>query len=282
MGGERGALITAALSTLDDGLVNPQTGQRVDQLPERCSQTLRLLTSKVGVNTGLYFGRDAKETWSLLSRNGQKVLDGRQLSGKDAGALQPGDMLYQDTPANKDGSDYDHIAMYLGNGLVYQHNSAYSSKTGVSKGNINVLTLEEFTKLLPTRAARIPGMAPDSTRTGQAAPAAAPKGQTPRASVAADFVVQKLSAGTFRPNVTAVNGRDLLAVPSGNGTFNLLTDTKAAYSMVYDLHVQATRKFGKEYATRPLSDRKAFLVDLMTSLGYKGRLTDLVNQAMTK
>lgn len=279
--GERGSLIQAALSTMDEGLVNPATGQRVETLDARCSQTLRLLADKVGLNTGRYFGADAKATWGLLQKNGQVIAGGRALKASDAGSLQAGDMLYQDFPP-KDGQDPDHIAMYLGNGLVYQHNSFYQSKTGQAKGNINVMTLEEFVKLNPTRAARIPELGSGGAQAGRGGPAATPRtsGTTPPPS--ASFTLPKIKAGSFKPNVTNVSNRDMLGIPNGNGLYNLINDTGVAVNAVQQVQSQVIRQFGAEYKNQPLAKRRAFMVDLLTKEGYRGNLTQMVSQAIPK
>lgn len=68
-------------------------------------------------------------------------------------------MLYWDLPNN----GTDHVAMYIGNGLVYQHNSQMKGSTGASGGNINVVPLDKFVKIAPTFAARIPEVASSTT-----------------------------------------------------------------------------------------------------------------------
>lgn len=178
--GKNAPLVTAILNSLDGGLVNPDTGQRIDDQDWRCSQALRIIMGQVGVDRAKYFGADARATWGLLKKNGNVLLGGKQLTEKDLANIPVGTILYQNTPATKDSNgkvvDYDHVAIYMGNGMVYQHNSDYASKTGASKGNLNVLSFGEFSKLFPTYGATIPEVQKNNVGGGKATPAAAPTG----------------------------------------------------------------------------------------------------------
>lgn len=207
-----------------------------------------------------YFGADAKATWGLLKKNGTVVAGGKQLTEKDLPNIPVGTILYQNTPAVKDANgkvvDYDHVAIYMGNGMVYQHNSDYASKTGVSKGNLNVLSFGEFSKLFPTYGATIPELTKKGGTTtaapGRTPPASPTPGAKPAADAAWNPTPPTLPKGSYKAGITKVTQYDRLAIPAGNGTFNLVQDQGVAKSAIASVHAQVVKQFGKDFTALSL------------------------------
>ena len=287
--GAQGKLVQAALASLDGGLVDPRDGKtNLAHLPERCSATLRALSQRIGVDASKYFGGTARATWQLLQKNGQVLNGGKPLSQSATKTLQPGDILYWDLPNN----NTDHVAMYIGNGLVYQHNAAMKGTTGAAGGYLNVVPLDKFIKLAPTYAARVPevgGSAANNTTlpptksntsntAGKNTNAVIPKGAGTTNIQGVDFYFPPLPKGKYRANISRVNNNDLLAVSAGNGLYNLVTDTNTARSIAYNINMQLVKNVDG-YLNAPLADRKNALVGTMRKMGYAGnleRLADLV------
>lgn len=252
----------AALSAIDNGLTN-EKGEQVENAPWRCSQTLRLLYKSAGVPVAKYFGGDAKETWRLVSKNGQVVNGGRPLNAASFSQLKPGDVLYQNTPVTTDGNgnkvDYDHVATYLGNGLVLQHNSDYQSKTGVARGDINILTIDEFSRLFPTYAGRIPELRGGGNTTNPVKTTTTGTSAKPTVSTGnVDWPSIRLPAGKYRANVTNVTSNDKLAIPSGKGTFNLITDTNTQRGVIGQFVMSANKNIAG-WKTLPLEKRRTLI-----------------------
>ena len=214
---------------------------------------------------------------------------GKPLSQSAINTLRPGDILYLDLPNN----NTDHVALYIGNGLVYQHNSAMNGTTGAAGGYLNVVPLDKFIKLAPTYAARIPevggGAANNTTQrptksntsntAGKSKNAVIPKGAVTTNIQGVDFYFPTLPKGKYRANVSRVSNYDLLAVPAGNGLYNLVTDTNTARSIAYNINMQLVKNLDG-YLNAPLADRKNALVGTMRTMGYAGNLERLADMVL--
>lgn len=195
-------------------------GQNIGNIPDACSTTLRVLAERVGVNRALYFGSTARETYQLTSKNGISLNNGQQLKVGSAAAknLQPGDLLYQDYAKN----NVDHVAIYIGNGMVYEHNSHTTGTTGAKGGNIHVVPLDKFLKAAPVYAARIPEIG-DNTRP-------ATKNEQPGTTtstgtkITPSYKMPTLSASSLQKNLTRVLPTDNLSFPQSNGMYARVRD----------------------------------------------------------
>lgn len=88
-------------------------------------------------------------------------------------------------------------------------------------------------------------------------------------------------AGTFKPNVTVVSGRDLLAAPTGKpGQYNVYNNSGAAVATFRSYGVQAAKIYGTQYTSLPVSQRRDFLSTLMKSQGFQGDFTKLGQMAI--
>lgn len=152
--GRQKSLMSAVLDMADNGAFDAR-GNQIATDPGQCSKVLRLITEKAGIPTGKYFGGTAQETWGLVKKNGIVLNGGAQLTPADMSKLQPGDLIYQNTPQGAQKLDYDHVAMYIGNGQVFQ-NSLYSNDGPVKAGGaLGVMSLSAYVQSFPSYAGRM-------------------------------------------------------------------------------------------------------------------------------